>query len=88
MRWQWGLRAWRVLTWIHPLHAVGETDGSVFAIIDSYRSGGNRAVLIGTVGVQVVSSPAGVGDDDVGGDEAAPPQRRDGDKRCPQHGDG
>jgi hypothetical protein len=54
-------------TWIHPLHSIGKSIGSIF-VVDSDRAGFNSWVRVrrGSVGEDVVSSPARVRDDCVG----------------------
>ncbi len=54
----------RELTWIHPLHAVGESEG---AIVDLDTEG---AGFDGTGGDEVVTPLARIGDDGVSDDES------------------
>jgi hypothetical protein len=60
-----------VLTWVNPLHAVGVVEGVILRVVSDTQTVGLRD---GTVGVQVVPSVAGVGDDGVGVGDGYPQQ--------------
>jgi hypothetical protein len=54
-----------IRTWVHPLHAVWKSIcAGVFVVVDTERSIRNRRVCVGlgSVGVDVVSSPSWVDD--------------------------
>lgn len=56
-----GRRGWGIVTWIHPLHAVG------VGVVISHAE--TLSIFDGAVGVEIVASPAGVGDDSMCRDE-------------------
>lgn len=61
----------QILTWVTPLHAVWVVEGVILRVVSDTQTVGLRD---GTVGVQVVPSVAGVGDDGVGVGDGYPQQ--------------
>ncbi len=61
----------QILTWVNPLHAVWVVEGIILRVVSDTKTVGFRN---GTVGVQVVPSVAGVGDDGVGVGDGYPQQ--------------
>lgn len=57
----------KILTWIHPLHSVWKTHGTII-VVNSKRTWYDVAIRIRSVGVESVSSPSGICYDGVSGD--------------------
>lgn len=70
-------------TWVHPLHAVGESISVVALVVDAYAAGLDVGVggRDSAISVDVVSSPAGVDDDCVGGSERCACDERNGETK-------
>lgn len=68
----------KILTWIHPLHSVWITRGTII-VVNSKRTRYDAAIRIRSVGVEIVSSPSGICYDGVSGDQNQ--TRREDDKR-------